>query len=434
MDWRTLRHDGGTTNTYSLYIRGQAFAVANLDPPPDDGNRRPIIDPIEDFGIATDIAITQVTGEEPDPVLEPPATAAERFAADSTITISATKLATELQQQVFDLRLYNAGSLYENYYNGGEKWLLSAADGQWYFILPTGDLFRYTGAGLNGTLVGSLDPAAHLDPVGEIASATVPAEIPDPQFADFSFASSVSEHTVTITRLTGSGRVGVLVTATDSGGLADTEQYTIAFGSQGPLSPPVIDPIEDARTSGDAVTTVITGEDPDDSFADTTLTVDVSVSDDLQQLVFDLELYAPAANLYENFYGGGEKWLVSAADGKWYFILPDGQLWQWDGGGGLSGTLWATLSLPAYQDPVATIVDAATPTDIPGANGSLQVTHEVDGHDVTITRLSGSGVATVHVTATDDDHLIGTATYKVEFTGEVTTTDLDLAGIVDTQK
>ncbi|MEJ7680210.1 MAG: hypothetical protein WKG06_20615 [Segetibacter sp.] len=44
------------------------------------------------------------------------------------------------------------------------------------------------------------------------------------------------------------------------------------------------------------------------------------------------------ADYYLNWFDRNEKW-VKGAGGAWYFILPTGELYRWDGSGQSTGTL-----------------------------------------------------------------------------------------------
>ena len=74
------------------------------------------------------------------------------------------------------------------------------------------------------------------------------------------------------------------------------------------------------------------------------------------QLDRDLGFYA-MDNLFENNYGEGEKWFRDLA-GRWYFILPNGELYRWDGRYSLTGERLATLDASYHQD-IHKLVNAA---------------------------------------------------------------------------
>lgn len=64
-------------------------------------------------------------------------------------------------------------------------------------------------------------------------------------------------------------------------------------------------------------------------------------------------------DLWENWGGAGDKWMQGAA-GEWYFILPDGGLYAWDGSAGASGAFVGQLDEAHYLDPTL-LFDAYQP-------------------------------------------------------------------------
>jgi len=89
-----------------------------------------------------------------------------------------------------------------------------------------------------------------------------------------------------------------------------------------------------------------------------------------QQQVFNLNLFV-SESLFFDLYGGQEKWLRSANDSVWHFVLPTGELIRWNGvPGELKGQSLGFLDSLAYQDPVTRIVNAVTPSDIPVLNNA----------------------------------------------------------------
>jgi hypothetical protein len=62
------------------------------------------------------------------------------------------------------LDLFGSGDLQLNREGGNEKWMQSKVDQQWYYILPTGELYRSTDGQLNGQSLGSFDPIYYAEP------------------------------------------------------------------------------------------------------------------------------------------------------------------------------------------------------------------------------------------------------------------------------
>jgi hypothetical protein len=78
----------------------------------------------------------------------------------------------------------------------------------------------------------------------------------------------------------------------------------------------------------------------------------------------------------DNRRGRGEKWLQQGG-GQWYFLLPSGELYQWDGSSQATGTLLGNVGVSYYSDPTLLANPAA---DQPHATFSFS------GSTLTITR------------------------------------------------
>ncbi len=101
-----------------------------------------------------------------------------------------------------------------------------------------------------------------------------------------------------------------------------------------------------------------------------------------------------SGSLFEDFGGLGEKWL--RGNGRWYYILPTGSLYQWDGravrsGRGLSGTFVSELGrsyfvspelLYAAENPVFTVTSGLTVTGVNFGNYQPAVISGRKFHDV----------------------------------------------------
>lgn len=78
-----------------------------------------------------------------------------------------------------------------------------------------------------------------------------------------------------------------------------------------------------------------------------------TIDDDIARITaadldHDLDLTTDG-DYYENWGGLGEKWLKG--DGGWYFVTPDGSVYQWTHGSGMDGTLVAGLDSRYHADP-----------------------------------------------------------------------------------
>jgi hypothetical protein len=61
------------------------------------------------------------------------------------------------------LDLYSTGNYFTNWGGGGEQWV-QGAGGLWYYILPSGAFYQWSGSRLTGTLVAQLDPSYNAHP------------------------------------------------------------------------------------------------------------------------------------------------------------------------------------------------------------------------------------------------------------------------------
>src|SRR5262249_12631788 len=77
-----------------------------------------------------------------------------------TYSASVDSLAYHLKST---LGLYSGGNYWTNYYGGGEQWV-QGTGGVWYYILPSGAFYHWSGSGLTGTLVAQLDPSYNANP------------------------------------------------------------------------------------------------------------------------------------------------------------------------------------------------------------------------------------------------------------------------------
>jgi hypothetical protein len=81
-----------------------------------------------------------------------------------------------------------------------------------------------------------------------------------------------------------------------------------------------------------------------------------SLADQAYALDRRLGLSLPASGTLQGWGGKNEKWLIGN-DG-WYFMLPSGELYKWDGSGAASGVLIATLDA-AYYAELSLLYDAS---------------------------------------------------------------------------
>ena len=256
-----------------------------------------------------------------------PFTATDADGQSLTVTATVVSQLASLQQTY---GLFAQANYYTNFYGRQEKWLYGP-NGTAFFILPTGDFYQWTSGGANGNLVATVDPSAYADPTKltnpllNVATATIVGSniVVDPQ----------------------AGFLGkLIVTISASDGLAvDSKSFTVSVLNQ----PPVLAAIADQSMSVAQGTLAVsfTASDPDGQ----TLTATATALPQLAYLKQTYGLYAQAS-YYTNFYGRQEKWLYGPG-GAAFFILPNGDLYQWSGGAGAVGNVIANIDPSAYADP-----------------------------------------------------------------------------------
>jgi hypothetical protein len=168
----------------------------------------------------------------------------------SAVVIRAEERAYQLDQS---LGLSSDGNFSTNWGGRNEKWIRGNGSA-WYFILPSGELYRWNGSNAAaGTPVATLDERYHANP-SLLYNAPDPASVPGPTVH---FAGS----RLTITDTTGySWPYQVSVTVTDLVGASDSETFFVYTGS-----PPELAPVSDQVTQpGESIVVELSASDPDD--------------------------------------------------------------------------------------------------------------------------------------------------------------------------
>jgi hypothetical protein len=142
----------------------------------------------------------------------------------------------------------SGGSFHANLLGGGEKWVQGNGGG-WYYILPSGALYAWSGSGLTGTLIAQLDTSYNANP-----TLLVNAQPGQGQATASTFGSS-------LTIIPNSGFIGTLfVTATASDGYnsaGQTFQLTVAATTLA-MTPVVTSHTPGSGATGVAVSAPIT--------------------------------------------------------------------------------------------------------------------------------------------------------------------------------
>jgi RTX calcium-binding nonapeptide repeat (4 copies) len=114
------------------------------------------------IGLTVNLGDGQTPPANAPPTLAPIADQTVAAGQSLTLTYSATadSLAYHLEST---LGLFTTGNFFTNWGGGGEQWV-QGTGGVWYFILPSGAFYRWSGSGLTGTQVAQLDPSFNANP------------------------------------------------------------------------------------------------------------------------------------------------------------------------------------------------------------------------------------------------------------------------------
>ncbi len=188
------------------------------------------------------------------------------------------------------------------------------------------------------------------------------------------------------------------VTVTNQAPVLSTADQTMPYG-QGTLSIEL--PATDA--DGDTITYTASASGSD------------SEAQGLQERV-GLQTYSPQ---YDNYRGWGEKYMQNAS-GMWFYILPNGEVYKWNGVESSGGNiLEGTVDTSYYDDPQS-LIDI----DTSGAAVTVDGVVSVTGNVLTITPEDGfAGSFEVQVTATDGIATIED-TFNVTVTNQVAAVDI----------
>jgi hypothetical protein len=285
--------------------------------------------------------------------------------------------------------LFSDGNLYFNYGGVGDKWV-QGSGGKWYFILPTGDFYLWDGTSgsATGTLLATLAPGDYADP--SLIYNAAPAG-----------STSISGTTLTVSPTPAGflGKLVVTVTAKDAYA-SDTKTFAVTVITN---IPPVLSSIPNQTISHTQTTFTynLSGSDPDGD----PLTFSASAQS-LAYVLFQSDGFFTDGNFYQNYFGSNEKW-VQGSGGVWYFVLPTGDFYLWDGSNAAKGTYLGNVGSSYWDDPNRLIN--------PPAN-QAHATVSVVGNTLTVVRDT-TWTAAMVITATVSD---GFSTDSKSFTLTVT--------------
>ena len=225
-----------------------------------------------------------------------------------------------LEVQQLQLTQHNS-SFYFNAYGDNESWF-RGGDGQWYFLTPDGALSRWdrTPHTAQGELVAEIDDFFANDPAQLLQPQT------EPYLNDFVIQLIDEFGNIVATDVTRDIDL-------NEDGLIDPEQERGWYSFTDVL--PGTYTLREVQQDGWIQTDPVEPE-----FAELALELDAQFG------------FQSSGNLHRNFGGMDEVWIRDQA-GDWYYILPDGQLFEWDrlSTDPLVGVLVAELSPQFHANP-----------------------------------------------------------------------------------
>ena len=310
--------------------------------------------------------------------------------------------------------------LYERWYGfghnhrgHGEKYF-SDSSGNWYFILPSGELHSWPSSFDSSTLITTLSSEYWADPY-RLFNATQPSR----STLD-TIGLSVTGGNLTIDPPADySGGFLVVVTAGD-GIASSSESFCVSVTNNAPeFGAAPADVVMSHNADSTDVDLGVTDADGDA----VSYNVSAVQTDAVAYKAYD---FADGKGLYERWYGfgynhrgHGEKYF-SDSSGNWYFILSNGELHSWPSSFD-SSTLITTLSSEYWANPYL-LFNAARPAESSLATVQLSVT---DG-TLTIDPPAGyAGEFLVRVTASDglestsESFFVSVQNIAPEFSGEI---------------
>jgi hypothetical protein len=283
-----------------------------------------------------------------------------------TYSVSVTEnLAFELLEEH---GLNSSGNYGLNWGGMQEKWLRGDSGSGWYFLLPDGSLNLWNGSFETSEQLAQLS-TDHYDE---------PTLLLEAQAVDLTYSVDGDVLTVTSSSQTGTFQF----TATASDGSANSDAFFDVVVQSSDL---VVDIDDQSIESGESAVLSLPSVNPENGL---TISYDIEVVDELSALNQEHGFYSNG-DFYTNYLGNNERWIRDASD-AWHYLMPNGDLFRWEGSFE-SSTLLAELGSEVYDDP--TMLTDAQP---------LVVSIVYENGVVTITPPEGFvGELTIRVTATD---------------------------------
>ena len=253
----------------------------------------------------------------------------------------------------FDLRtefgFRSAGRDHFNARGFGERYFFDRSS-RWFFALPDGGVYRWTGSIAGSTLVGNVDPSYHedLNSFLNIQRPTAVSIDADVSFDGNDLNVSIPDQFV--------GSFDVTVTATDGVETVDTS-FTVTVSNQAPTLAAI--PDQRFTASQSSITLPISASDLDGDTLQCSATA--SSVDQLEVLAYELNQqhgFFFTGNDHFNSRGHQARYFRGSGS-AWHFILPNGEVYRWTGSV-LGSTLIGELD-SSYHANVRSLTDAAPP-------------------------------------------------------------------------
>ncbi|MCB0323093.1 MAG: S8 family serine peptidase [Bdellovibrionales bacterium] len=232
----------------------------------------------------------------------------------SASIVTVEQVAYELDQS---LQLYHTGNSYYNFLGGNETYVRSATTTKWYFITPTGGIYEQGSSIAASVKVAQLDARYH-------ANSALLYNAPAPEGSQAPATLTVVGTNLTIAlKPDFLGQFVIRVSVSD-GTVSTSKTFSVTVANNAPILQPVGN--KHVSPQQGSLSFNLQATDADNDVLTYTATVQ-TVEAVAYQLDQDLQLYH-TGNSYFNFLGGQETYVRSGSNSKWYFITPDGGVFE----------------------------------------------------------------------------------------------------------
>jgi len=380
-----------------LNLAAAMQAVGQTSPPSTPTNAAPVLAAIGNRTVAPGGSITiglSATDPNGDAIV---------FSARIIGLATDTSQAYQLKQS---LGLFALSSYFTNAFGLNEKWL-GGSGGNFYTLLPNGELRKWTGTAAStmaaANLIATLNASFYNDPTRLLGAQAAPA---NPVTANVTGSQLVVAAAASAT-----GSYQIEVTASD-GKLAATRTFTVAIAAAATPprtnSPPTLTVADKINASAGATSVVIPFSANDPNGDPLTVTAQATAAGGSSSLAYQLKSkynLTYSGSYFTNVYGLGEKWLKSADGLQFFYLLPSGELHKFTGSIvslATAATLVGTLDKSFYDDPSKlwnATSEAAPSVTASVVNGQVIVTLSQPYHGTVAVDIAVSdGVASVKKT------------------------------------